>query len=241
MPLVAAPNRGYSDWQRIQNYDTGELYTVTNTTTPTQTSTIQDVSRFSTLGQYITGSGGVLRINTVYYLDAAGTIPVGGKESFFPSGGAGGGVALRETIQGPFVKVQWATIGGGNLNNTFLIFANNRGIPPDVLTGIQMICSQQAVSAPVGLTAPVTLGAGAGPAQVWFQDDNTGRLVFEIRATNPSTGNNDFIDEMVSAPAPGARYLVNLPLLGYSFAVSNSNAAAVTYYLAVSLYPTGSS
>lgn len=125
-PLVAAPNRGYPDWQRIDNYDSGVLFSLNVlNVTAAQLSPIIDVSRYARLGSFMSVSGDNCQILMQWYMDAAGTVQVG--ERVFQVAGA-----LFPSHQsffinlGPFVRVAITPMSSAATNINWVVFGTNR-------------------------------------------------------------------------------------------------------------------
>lgn len=129
MPLVSAPNRGYSDWQRTQNMDTGVLASINRgATKPSDDSGIQDVSRFEYLGGQDRCFTTPVLVTVFWFADAAGLVTMGARQ-FVLSPSVANAAQYRLPNLGPFVEIQWASISGGNFAHQATILATNRFHP----------------------------------------------------------------------------------------------------------------
>ena len=235
-PIVAQPNRGYADWQRIANYDTPALLNVTNVSTPYAPSA-QDVSRFSHVGFFIGQQAVPQFITFEWFLDPALTQQCG--QQFFVMD-----PAINAPMQGhypnlgPFLSVTANCIPNPG-HFTGLFWASNRDVGYPITPKNPVIVDQQ--NAAIGIDTTVNVYPSdyyAGPAQVWFSPIYaTGSLEFQYETVS---GAWDYFQTFAFLAQGPINYPIDLPPGAWRVVVFNSTASAVTYFLTVTPSQTGS-
>lgn len=239
-PLVTAPNRGYSDWQRIENYDTGILATVALAAQPGPVVTpVQDVSRYACLAIAGAVTTGALPITVIWWSDAAATIPVGRRLIYVSENILTQGTFTIPNL-GPFVTVTLASVGGANVTCSFRIFATNRQhacevypnewyalllVNASILAGAQKAVFPQYYS--------------SGPHSLWAS--TTQSTVFQICTLNTALSAVIITEWAALPPGTDLRDTIICPT-GYWFViVTNTTGVAASYDLTIQPSPTGSS
>lgn len=165
-PLIGAPNRGYADYQRLENFDSGVLLRVATPIQNSQyTSAVLDMSRYAYLGGLMScGTGGIGLVVITWWADAAATILLG-ERAFTMNNQMGNAAQLRLPNLGPFVIIQCNAIGAGTYQFNATVIGTNRVHPLEMipLTSLLLDWNQ---SFPVGTTSVFHTSYYAGPALV---------------------------------------------------------------------------
>ena len=134
MPLLASPNRGYTDWQRVENWDTGQLwsYSFTNQL-PGPQSPIIDVSRIAYIAGYVEATLNDCVLSPVWYLDAAGATMVA-MRNIGLSASIVHPAQLRIPNLGPYLQVSINPAGAANASSDGVFFGTNRYHPLEFIT-----------------------------------------------------------------------------------------------------------
>lgn len=238
-PLVSAPQRGYQDWQRVENWDTGSLWSlaVTNVTA-NQVSPILDVSRSAYLGGTVSESLSQSRLVLQWFLDAAGTIPVASR-SFTLSSTVSQQAQMRVPNLGPFVQLTTVSLTGAAYSPTVQVFGTNRFHPLEFIPGLPVVLSivTGALAASATNTyvpsdyyaGPVSLNTSCANAlTVSLQSLNFAAVWDPVAVWNTAAGAN--AQQNVIAP-PGA----------WRVQVTNQAASATTVNVHATTSATGSS
>jgi hypothetical protein len=239
MPLITAPNRGYADWQRLENYDSGALFSASNFTgAVTQNSGILDMSRYGYIGGYDYPGGVNTFVDITWYVDAGGTTECGSR--FLTLAGPIGDYAqYRLPNLGPFVNLEWAGIGSVNLAHSCVIFGTNRVHPCELIPVLATMVDEQTIAIPNGFTVIYPTGYFSGPCEVWFYPQ-AATVAYAIEELTPP-GNWDLFYQI---PTPGANVndirSVVMPSFGWRFVIANTGGAT-TASLTVTPSLTGAS
>lgn len=238
-PLVQPPARGYSDWQRVSNYDTGLLYNAQEINNAVSfTSPIEDVSRYAATGLFVNMVAGNAIITLSWFLDAGGTEQAGFR-TFVTSSLMNNGLQARILNLGPFVTIS-GTPFGGNYSIFLDAWGTNRQYPLEVVPSHPAILDVQGQN----------IGANSN-AFVYPNDYYAGPVAFMVEMGTASsvfqtqflTGTNtwDIID--IHEPATNAftPYTVVVPPGAWRVEVFNQAAAATTFYLTGIASMTGAS
>lgn len=188
-PLVATPNRGYTDWQRTENYDTAVLYDggaaarVGNWTTP-----VFDVSRFAYLGGLLAASAAPVLVTISWWADGAGSVGLAIR-SFVIDGNITRAAQIRLPNLGPFVSVKFAPATGSTpWTDSSRINATNRVHPLEFIP-----------AAPVVLdSGSLTVNAGSN-VDVWPTDFYAGPMRLIANTTFASATVELLTEESVGA------------------------------------------
>lgn len=236
-PLFDTPNRGYADYQRIGNFDTGVLFS-DNAVHPSGTliTPTLNVSRFMTLVARMTVVGAPVVFTATWYADAAATISLGGRLIVL-SPNMGGVAWMRLMNLGPFVILQWNTTAHVSFSCNVVVGASNRISPLEFIPVNPQIVDVQ--GAAIGAGATLTnfpLDYYDGPVRVFaIILGQAGRLDFyRINVT----GGNDFFDQQ-AFPVGGIAFDTVWPAGAVRVDITNNGAAASTYILAVTPSMTG--
>lgn len=167
MPLVATPNRGYADWQRVSNWDSGTLYSTPGGVNITTDQTpILDVSRYAYLAGWDQISGIPVQVDIYWYGDKAQTVSFGHR--LFVLDPNNQGVAqYRIPNLGPYVQIVWTRIGPGSFQHPCSIMATNRFHPLEFIPVLPTLIDLQGLTLPAGSSFYYPGGYYAGPLQVF--------------------------------------------------------------------------
>jgi len=237
-PLVAAPVRGYPDWQRIDNYDTGVLWPVNVVGSGAiQLSPILDVSRFAR--SCIQVGVGVNSVTLVaqWYADDAGVTVVGERDIVLAAGMPTFQLALVN--MGPFVRLAYEPFGGNATNITSAMFASNREFVSEMVPRQSLLINiQGAALAANSNIAAVVVDNYAGPATLFASTTQQFEVAVE---TFTEGGTWDFTTSVNIQPIGSYNTVVVLPCGSNRAHIYNTSAAAMTYDLSLVASNTGAS
>lgn len=228
-PLVAAPNRGYADWQRIDNYDTGVLIALApGSTNATIRSAIEDVSRYETICGQIQLTAGVCELVFLWFADPAGTILLGERVMYLTS-------SIPDPMQihidnlGPFVQVITIALGGGNYTQTTTLIASNRSIPIEVVPENTVIVDAQNIPNAAGNTfIQYPLDYWAGPMRIFCIQSQAGACAVQVLNAGGAWDNLDQI--LLAALTPTATNTI-APLGAWRLSIINTSGANGSFFL----------
>ena len=239
-PLVSAPNRGYADYQRVGNYDTGTLWTVD--TGPGQTlvtSPVLDVSRFAYLSGHLTCNTNQCSCAVLWWADAAATISIGARV-FRLSDQIGGTALIRLPNLGPYCNFQFTQAGAPTFAIRTYVIATNRVHPLEFIPGNPVLIDQQ--TAAIGASSTSTVYPSdyyAGPVSVWYLPAYaSGDVNIQVLT---SGGTWDYIARLANSAAGSFLTTMIAPPGAWRVIVSNNTAGASTYTLGVTPPTTGAS
>lgn len=232
-PLAPTGTRGYTDWQRVSNYDSDPIWqTFGPATVGGIQSGIQDVSRFAYLGGSIQCSTQAVVVQCTWYADAAGTEQIGTR-SFTLSAAVGGFANLRLPNLGPFINVFILSATGANANVDVLLLGTNRVHPLEFIPARPLLINQQAV--PIAASATLTVFPQdyyAGPAQ-WWVDNPTGVTALLRFSVLDITGTTVLFHQAQIAASGDTSGNVVLPPGSWSVAIITNPTGNGNYYLTV--------
>lgn len=235
-PLVAAPNRGYNDWQRVNNYDTGILWSIAPVNQPgNEISPVIDVSRYarSCIQASLSGAGVVLVVQ--WFADSAGTVVIGERDIVLASGWPTAQLALVN--MGPFVKFAVEPFGGGNISGNVNMFASNRDFPSEMVPRQDLLIDAQQLTLPAsGNVHLIPVDYYAGPALLLISCTVT----FSVGVYAVSQGNTlDQIFATNNLVASTNTWEVNVPCQSFEVILFNATAGSGTYDAALTASHTG--
>lgn len=237
MPLLASPNRGYADWQRVENWDTGSLWTSSNgSVAGPVTSPAIDVSRIGYLAGYLGSSQNSFIALFAWYTDDGLGVPLGSRY-IVCSSLIGHDAQLRIPNMGPYLQVTLTSTTGANFGYLARLWGTNRVDPLELIPNSPFLLDVQNTA--IGASAIATLYPTdyySGPISVWTHAANsnmaTSLEVLDYQGTwdivgqwTPAALNYDFI---AIAP-PGA----------WRILVQNLATSSSAYYLFVQPSMTG--
>lgn len=231
MPIQNAPNRGYAEWQRIANYDTAPIFiSALFNTAPTQTMTIQDVSRFAYLGGRDLSQTQPSTVTLQWFSDVASSSLLGNR-TFQLSPLIQDAAQYRLPNLGPFVTASWSTLTGANLNHTVTLIGTNRSHPLEFIPTNPILLDDQGASLAANQT--VTLYPQdyyAGPLAMYFAPSVASDLALEI--LNASNVWDTFWSQPGATPVAGGSILDTstvTPAGAWRVQIINTTASAGTF------------
>ena len=238
-PLVSPPARGYQPWQRIENYDSGALWSgnaqVINANLPIPQPL--DVSRYAYLGGYVSLSAGVLYLVLNYYADAAATVGLGARFIVIDSA-INAPVQIRIPNLGPFVSGGFVLIGA-SATVTWTIIGTNRAHPLEIIPAHPILIDQEGTNINAGATLTVYPGDYcAGPAHIRAVLSQAGGLYLDYETL---AGVWNVLTSAGLAAGGGFDENVILPPGAWRIRVQNTSGVAATLSLTVWPSLTGSS
>lgn len=237
-PLVNPPNRGYSDYQRVDNWDGPILDQQTmHTFNAPEQSGVLDVSRYAYIGGSMTATTGTAYSFTAnWYADQAASEFVGSR-IFVIQASMGHQMQFRLPSIGPWLSMIWTPVTA-NAIRTNVIQATNRQHPLEIVPVTSILLTKQGVSIPATTTTRYfPTDYYSGPARVWVSGAGiVGFLGVEYLDT---TNTWNPIDEMPLA-AGDNRGTITTPTGAWRIYVDNTTASAQTVDVVVTPSTTGS-
>lgn len=238
-PLIAAPARGYADYQRIENYDTGVIVNLAAAgSTGVVISGIVDVSRFEYLAGLVTMNVGFCTITATWFADAAGSI-VMGTSQFVVSSTILRPMQLRLPNLGPFVQVQMGAIAGGNYTGTVQLIGTNRyNALPAVPVDQMVMNTPNTAVAPSNTATFNPSDYYAGPATAWISTTGAFSLIdFQSVDTN---GAGQIFYSLATAAASTQQFPLTMPMGWWLVQAKNVTAGNQSIQINVTPSMTGS-
>lgn len=237
-PLVAQPNRGYSDYQRTSNYDSGVLFSGNSGSSVFPIgSGILDVSRYAYVGAWVSCTAGTVLVSISWFLDAAGSIPLGSQQ-FVADSHITNPLTSRLVNLGPFCDVSISQVVGGS-SVSMVMIGSNRDYPIAITPVNPVLMDQQAAA--IGANATVTVypfDYYAGPVQFGFFS-TPGVVTFRLKYLT-SSNSWDFVQEApVSAAGAWDTFTWITPPGAWRMEMANGGTAG-DFYLTATPSATGS-
>jgi hypothetical protein len=236
--LSSPPNRGYADWQRVENWDGPVLFEdVGRASAGDILSPILDVSRYAYLGGYDSvGNNNALVVFT-WYADSAGLKPVGVRE-FTLSPSIGNPAQYRIPNLGPYVQIRWAEFPAGAFTHTARVFPTNRFHPLEFIPSHPELI--HAVNVPFAIGQNINFWASdyyGGPVQLhtW-----SGQSAMEYAIQYVDVTNVLQYAAVLDPPNANTKTTALVPCGAWKVNVSNTGGLATTVYLTVIASATGS-
>lgn len=238
-PITQAPQRGYSDWQRTENWDTPTLFSQTHYNAANSfTTPVLDVSRFGYLGGVDTAFTNDIIVTATWYADAAATVQLTQRKWLLSASISG--IQYRLINAGPFVTIKWQRVTGGNLDHSAVLFATNRVYASEQIPDSSMQITANGI---VVTTTTVTVlwpaYAAAGPASFYYSSSVTGTL-FEIVGYPAAGGQYPIASATTTASVTNGVVPVVLPIGAWSANVLNPGPGNASCNVTVTASPTGS-
>jgi hypothetical protein len=229
-PLVASPNRGYADWQRVNNYDTDLVWNdVSPGNNATRTSPVIDCSRFAYCAGQIGPTVGQVTAVFVWYTDGTLATAVGSRAIIMDNHVTGGWV-FRIPNVGPFVQIRVQAIGGAAFTCTSHVFLSNRYSPTEFIVSNSYLFDLQAIFIAAATNQTQwNASAFAGPVQ-FHLTSNTGNVAFQLQALNTS----GVLDQRSPVITPAANIFSTITWLVPADAwaiIANNTGANGNYYI----------
>lgn len=238
-PLVAAPNRGYNDYQRTSNFDTGVLWNDARGANHNHfISGILDVSRYAYLG---IGTQEILSSHTfavTWFSDDGGSTLLGVR-SFQIISNIQNAAQMRIPNLGPFCTLEWIAFGVTNYNVITNAWGTNRVYPLEFIPRGALVVDRQNI--PIGAGTAITdypTDYYSGPVQVGLYN-TIGPGTFVLRYLSQVGVWTVFDQVAVPAAATFVRFTTVVPGGAWRTEFTNPGAAS-NYYVEIAPSPTGS-
>lgn len=230
MPLANPPLRGYSEFQRLANWDSGPLYARTGNSGPgIELSGVQDVSRYACLAGFDIAGTIDVKVSFSWYADAAAATWLGTR-AFQLSPSVAAGAQYRLPNLGPYVQGAWQAISGAAFAHTVELLGTNRSHPLELIPQAPVLIDQQGAALPGSSTVIANPSDYyAGPVGVYASAGQVAVLTFQYLTQAGAW------DTFVSfnLPASGrSQFVVTVPPGAWRASVFNTTATATTFTLA---------
>jgi hypothetical protein len=238
MPLLASPNRGYADWQRIQNYDSGSLLSVSRllSATPVLLPAI-DVSRYLAIGGTIDPANAAMLVTFNWYLDVGLTELVGTRSMTIdvhfdlPP-------CFRLPNLGPFLQLTVQTLGGVGQVSVSL-FATNREAAYDLVPQTPTLLNEIGVTIAGGASGTFYPSCPfCGPAELFVYGPESYEWAINVLTVAPSYTNFAFGAQAGGDPI---NQIVLLPFSACNVTVTNASGTSAAYDVVLVPSTSGSS
>lgn len=239
-PLVVAPNRGYADYQRVDNYDTGVLWNNPGVlSNATVVSPVLDVSRFGYLGGTVAVAAGTQANVAVSWFADAGITVVLGQRTFALQNTGAAPAQIRFPNLGPYCRFTVTSATGAAFNFTATIIATNRLHPLEMIpTASSLFAASGKALAIGGTDTYFPASYCAGPVQLWI---DTGGVSVELTILGALSNANSYVLWRNQSQTTLTTDIVIVPLGVWFAQVFNNAGAAVTYSIAATSSLTGAS
>lgn len=230
-PLIVAPNRGYADYQRVGNYDSGVLATLnfgpTNVGSQTQ---MIDVSRYAYLGGSLQCTLASVQVTILWYADVLGTVQVG-ERTFAVNANVSNPAQLRLPNLGPFCLVAFTAISGANYTVTGRVFGTNRVHPCELIPLFPQLLTISSRASAINQVDNFWLnGYFSGPMQIWAISGGL-NLTYSLFYMAPD-GSTPFVWQAPLQTVLTTAFVIAPPGPLLAQIVNNSGSAA-TYSLSI--------
>lgn len=230
-PLISSPNRGYGDYQRTDNADSGVIWASDTALRATgQTSPILDVGRFEYLGGSLSCQVPNAVVQFHWYMDAAATISAGSR--FITLDPNIGNPAQTRIINlGPFLIVTVTLHNPGFNSVDVKVWGSTRYFPLECVPQVGVLIDMDAVPMPAGNSVFWPSDYYSGPLHVasfspsvnyaWVIRYATPAVVYSICDGSPTIATQQWYQ---------AESVV--PLTSWHVLVVNSGAPSTIYFKA---------
>lgn len=233
MPLISAPARGYTDYQRLGNFDSAPIFSAsgTNLNGVDEVTGILDVSRFAYLGGFDRVTNGRALVTLQWYADSAGAIPVGSRQYVLLNATLeiGNSMQYRVPNLGPFLKATWHQLSGTAFHFCQLL-GTNRFHPLEAIpVNVQPITLNGIAQNPGSITYFPT-DYVSGP--VFFAIQSNVASVQFVPQTFDRTGNSQTLFAITPVAAAWTSFVLPIPLGAWQLTISVGGAAATIFAFA---------
>lgn len=236
-PQAPAGTRGYTDFQRVDNWDSPLLYTSNAVIPPGgEVTPTLDVSRYGYLAGFDGVGTAIALAGFIWCMDSAFTIQVA-QRVLMLSSNINFSAQYRLQNLGPFLQVKWLRIAGVPSAHAATLFATNRTHPLEFIPQNPVLIDQQNVGLGAGLTNtlyPSDYYSGPVDFALNVNGANWG-VVF--RYLN-SAGVWDYLDEVTLSNGV-TNYRRLMPSSAWRAEITNSSGGANTYYMTATPSTTG--
>lgn len=238
-PLAPSGARGYADYQRLDNWDSGVLWNEATGIVNTQiNSPVLDVSRYAYLTGYaICGQNG-LTVQIQWTMDAAQQV-LAGSRSFTLTQPISGPMQFRIPNLGPFAQLLLTPFGGAAYSLNVNAGATNRVHPLEFIPANPAILDGQGVALPAsGTVITYPTDYYAGPLSIDFTPGVAAWLTLDV-LTSAGAWHRMYL--MSGAAGSETVFTWVTPPGAWRMNVINQGAAASTFGLRAVPSMTGSS
>lgn len=237
MPITAPPQRGYGDWQRLNDHDAGPIVNIARgATLNTESVGPLDVSRFAYIAGFDNIDAQTVSLNLTWTSALSGGVTVGSR-GFCLDGHIGHRAQYSLRNLGPYVSATWTAVAGTDFVHNVAWIATNR-IPVVEFQPIStVLIDQENVALGAGTNADVwPADYFAGPIRVQYNAPGAGWLLNLTCFDN--VGNGKTIEGIAGT---GANVTIDslAPAGAWKFNVNNTTGAPGNYYLRVTGSQTG--
>lgn len=225
-PINTAATRGYPDWRRIDDYDTGVIYSKTGVSgTAPINSGVLDVSRYGYLAGYINETQSGCLVTVKWFTDQAGTNQIG-QQQFFLNFNISFWNQLRIPNLGPYVSIQAVKIGAAAFTFSAQIIATNRVHPLQSVPQYAANHDNQSVVFAAGVSTWWPSNYYAGPMTVYVHGGGAASNV-QIQVPNSFSSFDVFWSVPFLTAATDYVWNTIAPMGAWNITINNGSGAAM--------------
>jgi hypothetical protein len=238
-PLLTSPNRGYADWQRVENWDTGLLWNIFIPAGNTShLSPVLDVSRTAYLSGSVDMTVGDMTVGFTWYDDENLDNQLGSRVLNMSSEIADP-AQLRIPNLGPYLQIVVHELGSAQYSATLLLWGTNRVHPLEFIPQAPYLVAHSVVALAANATN-YTWPSDYYAGPVFVNATSPAGFTFRLEALNGV----DTYDTLAVEPT-AANLVINqsfvVPPGAWRVGMQNTSGAATNESLRVAYSATGSS
>ena len=239
MSINSPPLRGYDDWQRTVNYDSGALYNNAAISTPPIVTVLGlNMSRYACVGGEISCATGAMNVALLWSVDSLQTEPVATRNFvLIPNNNLIAQINIPNL--GPFLRARFISITGGVSTGSALLIGTNRELPYQMIPNDVVLIPDTTTNVPAnGSVAVYPNDYYAGPVRLDVNPAAAG--AYQIQYLNTA---NVWTNMFIYTPAVGAETVIQsqTPMGAWRVLIQNLTAGAANFILNMAYSPTGAS
>lgn len=235
-PIQDSPQQGYTDYQRIVNYDSGILVNGGSGATNAYGTVAIDVSRYAYVSGTLSVTTNLAVVKHAWYADEALTVPVGNR-TYAIDPATTPSQQFHIPNLGPWYQATVSGFGANLIGCSLKLFASNRPVPIEAIpTEPTLLLIGGDSVASNGENDYRGVGYYSGPAKVWAYSD--GGVLVTAQVLDTAGGYQSFWQVNVGATANVTDTIV-VPHGSWFVKVHNFGASATDIYLGIVPSPSG--
>ena len=239
MPIASQPTRGYTDYQREGNFDTGSFFgtNVLQLLTMPLVSNLQDVSRYAYVAGTFDCGLGQIQIEFDWFLDGQASAAIG-KRIIMVDANIAAIAQIRLPNLGPFLQITLTPVTA-NPECAWQFIASNRVYPLEMIPVHPVLIALQGQAINAGATLNLyPVDYYSGPVAVWYDPTfTTGNCDLQYLTTS---GTWAYIDQLSHTTNGNNDRQWVVPTGAWRLTVGNTSAGNSSFFLGVTPSTTGS-